>query len=433
MLIDSWPRSLDAWNRSRASLAGGVSTGLRASMKPLPLSFVSGSGSRIRDVDGNDYLDYVLGWGPVILGHGHPGLTEAVQRQIPLGATYGGGHALEYEVAEKVLARIPGTERVLWSNTGSEATQVALRLARAKTGRSRFIKFAGHYHGWSDTMLVGYRPGPDGQLGLGSRGQNPNALDDITLLEWGNLEQAERVLLAADSDIAAVFLEPVLVNSGAISAPPGFLEGLRELCDRTGTVLVFDEVITGFRIGSGGGVTRFGVIPDLVVLAKAIAGGYPMAAVAGRADIIDLVLDGTVHAGTYNGNPVVLAAANATLDALAEPGVYDDFERRGAALAAGIRSSFERAGVLGVVNQVASVVQVLPGVATGTSFNDYLAADQVFYDALIVEMLRRGLFTLPGGRWYISSAHTDADIEHTVAVVDDALTALMAARVRQPA
>ena len=425
MTIASWPASERAWERTKASLGGGVSTGLRASMKPHPLFFQGGSGPRLTDLDGNTYVDYVLGWGPVILGHAHRGLTDAVAAQLPRGATYGSGHLLEAEVAEKVLARIPGAERVLWSNTGTEATQVALRLARATTGRRRFVKFGGHYHGWSDPMLVGYRPGADGTLGLGSQGQSPSVLDDLSLANWGDLETTAEVLRSPGSDIAAVFCEPVLCNSGVLEPPPGFLEGLRELCDATGTVLVFDEVITGFRISSGGAVTRYGVTPDLVVLAKAIAGGFPLAAIAGRADIIERTSNGVVHAGTYNGNPVALAAGGATLDALAAPEVYDDFERRGAALADGMRTTLARHGVPATVKQVGPVVQCIAGVEGALTFDDFMAADQAFYDRLSVQMLRRGVFTLPGGRWYVSTAHTDADIAESVAVLDDALAATL--------
>ncbi|MBC9733996.1 aspartate aminotransferase family protein [Nocardioides marmotae] len=426
MTIAAWPASERAWERTKGSLAGGVSTGLRASMKPHPIFVEGGAGPRLTDLDGNSYLDYVLGWGPVILGHGHPGLTAAVSAQLPLGATYGTGHLLEAEVAEKVLDRIPGMERVLWSNTGTEATQVALRLARGVTGRRRFIKFGGHYHGWSDPMLVGYRPGADGTLGLGSQGQNPSALEDLVLVEWGDLDAVAEVLKAPDSDIAAIFCEPVLCNSGVIEPPEGFLAGLRELCDATGTVLVFDEVITGFRIDRGGAVTRYGVTPDLVTLAKAIAGGYPLAAIAGRASILERTTQGIVHAGTYNGNPVVLAAAGATLDALDEPGVYDAFERQGRALADGIRAGFARHGLAVTVNQVGPVVQCIAGVADARTFTDFIGADQEFYDRLTVQLLRRGVFTLPGGRWYLSTAHTDADVAHTVQVLDDALAATLA-------
>jgi glutamate-1-semialdehyde 2,1-aminomutase len=417
------------WERTKRSLAGGVSTGLRASMKPHPIFFEGGSGPRLTDIDGNSYLDYVLGWGPVILGHGHPGLTAAVAAQLPKGATYGSGHELEASVAEKVIARIPGIERVLWSNTGSEANQVALRLARAATGRSRFIKFRGHYHGWSDTFLLGYRPGPDGALGLGSRGQNPESLEEVTLVDWGDLDQLAAALRAPGAGYAAVFLEPVLVNSGLIEPPAGFLQAVRDLCDETRTILVFDEVITGFRIASGGAVGRYGVRPDLIVLAKAIAGGYPLAAIGGRADLIDQVTAGVVHAGTYNGNPVSLSAAHATLDALAEPGVYEAFERKGTALASGMRESLARNGIPGTVTQVGPVVQLVPLVDRATTFNDFLAADQAFYDLLVVELLRRGVFALPGGRWYLSTAHTDQDIATTIERFDEAAAVVAADRV----
>lgn len=422
--ISSWPKSKAAWNRTSVSLSGGVSTGLRASMKPHPLFFERGDGPYLTDIDGNRYTDYVLGWGPVILGHGHPGLTAAVTERLPMGATYGSGHMLEALAAEAVLSLIPGTERVLWSNTGSEANQVALRLARAYTGRGRFVKFRGHYHGWSDTFLIGYRPDANGELGLSSAGQSPHSLDDAELVDWGDLEALTAVLENEVNDIAAVFLEPVLVNSGVISPPEGFLIAVRELCDRTGTILVFDEVITGFRIARGGAVERFGVIPDLVVLAKAIAAGFPLAAIAGKAKILDQVTSGVVHAGTYNGNPIVLAAAVATLEALGEEGVYEDFERRGGRLAAGLLQAFNAHSIPVTVHQVGPVVQVISAVVEANTFDEFMRADQDLYDRFIVEMLRRNQFLLPGGRWYISTAHSDEDIEATIVAAHESLAAL---------
>ena len=395
-------------------------------MKPHPLFFALGSGPRLTDIDGYSYLDYVLGWGPVILGHGHPAITDAVTQRASLGATFGAGHHLEYEVAERVVSAVPGAERVLWSNTGSEATQVALRLARAATGRQRYIKMAGHYHGWSDTFLIAYRPDAQGRLdSLGSRGQRASVLDDVSLVSFGDLDGVASVLDDPRSDIAAVYVEPVLCNSGVIAPPEGYLAGLRSLCDATNTVLIFDEVITGFRLAYGGAVERFGVVPDLIVYAKAIAGGYPMSAIAGSASIIDQTTAGVVHAGTYNGNPIVLAAAAATLDVLNGDGIYDAFEARGRELAQGLRSSLERHGVIGAVNQVGPVVQVLFGVPELDTFEQFLAGDQDFYDRLTVEMLRRGVFSLPGGRWYISAAHTGQDIATTVGVFDEAMAAVL--------
>ncbi|HEX3812842.1 MAG TPA: aspartate aminotransferase family protein [Mycobacteriales bacterium] len=392
-------------------------------MKPHPLYFERGAGSRLWDVDGNEYLDFVLGWGPLILGHSHPALTEAVGTQLPLGQTFGSGHAAEYEVAEQICAAYPGAERVLWSNTGTEAVQVAPRLARAATGRTAVVKFEGHYHGWSDQLLLGYRPDTDGALtGLGSRGQHPRSPDDILLLRWGDLDRL-REALSGDTDIAAVFTEPALCNSGVIAPPDGLLAELRELCDRAGTMLIFDEVITGFRVAYGGGAARYGVRPDLAVFAKALAGGFPLAAVAGRGELIDQVTAGVVHAGTYNGNPIVLAAAGATLRELARPGVYENFEALGGRLAAGIADAFFRHGRDGVVNQIGPVVQGAPGLTRLDDFAAFLSVDWPDYDRIVVELLRRGIFCLPGGRWYLSTAHTTADIDRAVDAFDEALTA----------
>ncbi|WP_207632156.1 aspartate aminotransferase family protein [Occultella kanbiaonis] len=424
-LIESWPGSAQRWERAKGSLGGGVSTGMRAQMKPHPLYFESGQGAHLRDVDGNTYTDYVLGWGPVIIGHAHPHLVATVTRQLPLGQTFGASHDLEYEIAERVLAAIPGMDRVLWSNTGTEADQTALRLARAATGRRRFVKFEGHYHGWSDAMLLGYRPDANGALDRpASRGQNPSALTDVTILPWNDAAAVRAVLTDPDQDIAAVFTEPVLCNSGVLEPAPGFLAELRAICDETGTLLVFDEVITGFRIAHGGGTERYGVTPDLAVLAKAIAGGFPLAALAGRGDLIDEVTRGVVHAGTYNGNPVVLAAAGATLDVLAEPGTYERFEDLGGTLADGFADAFRAAGRPVVTRNVGPVVQVVPGTSTAETFKDFTTADWDFYDRFTIELLRRGVFSLPGGRWYLSTAHTAADVERTVAAARDALDAL---------
>jgi glutamate-1-semialdehyde 2,1-aminomutase len=426
-LIEDWPESAKAWERAKLSLAGGVSSGLRASMRPFPLSFDHGSGCRLWDLDGNEYLDYVLGWGPVILGHSHPALVDAVASQLTRGQTYGAGHRLEYEVAERVCDRVLGAERVLWTNTGSEANLVALRLARAATGRRRFVKFGGHYHGWTDTMLHGYRPGAGGSLAApASAGQPPASRDDVVLLPWNDLDAVWQVFTERGDDIAAVFAEPVLCNSCVLPPAPGFLDGLRALCDRHGTVLVFDEVITGFRVARGGGAERYGVTPDLTVLAKAIAGGMPLASVAGRASLVEQTTRGVVHAGTYNGNPLVLAAAAAVLDVLDEPSVYDAFESRAAELEAGLRQALARHGVPGSVHHVGPVVQCIPGPGSpgATRFDAFLAADWEWYDALTVELLRRGVFALPGGRWYLSTMHDEEAVRATVDAFDSAVAAV---------
>lgn len=425
--IKEWPGSASRWDRARRSLGGGVSTGLRASMPPHPIYFDHGAGSRLQDVDGNEYVDFVLGWGPVLLGHSNPAVVEAVSAQLHRGQTYGSGHDGEYEVAERVCEIVPGIERVLWSNTGTEAVQVALRLARAATGRSRFIKFQGHYHGWSDPILLAYRPSADGRLDtLGSRGQLPRATEDVEVLPWGDVEKVRDVLKDPGSDIAAVFTEPALCNSGVIPPPPRFLDELREVCDEFGTLLVFDEVITGFRIAYGGGIERYGVRPDLAVFAKAIANGFPLAAVGGRAELIEQTMNGVVHAGTYNGNPIVLAAAAATLEQLGRPDTYGRLETLGIRLTRGLHEAFARHGIAAATNQIGPVVQCAPGIAELGTFAEFLTGNWSLYDTIVVELLRRGVFALPGGRWYVSTAHTGADIDHAIAALDEALGSLSA-------
>lgn len=423
----SWPVSAAWYERAKRSLPGGVSTGLRASMRPHPLFFERGSGSRLFDVDGREYVDYVLGWGPLILGHSHPAIVDAVGAQLRLGQTFGAGHRGEFEVAEQVIEAIPGAEKVLWSNTGSEAAQIALRLARAATGRVRFIKFHGHYHGWSDPMLLGYRPGADGCLdGLTSRGQHPRSLDDVVMVGWNDLDAVAAVLAQPGHDIAAIFTEPVLCNSGVLAPAEGFLAGLRRLCDAHGVALVFDEVITGFRVAYGGAAVRYAVTPDLVVLAKAIAGGLSLSAVTGHAELLDQAADGVVHAGTYNGNPLALAAAGATLSRLAQPGTYQEFETNAAELVTGLRNAFADGGAAAAVHHVGPVVQCIPGVAEADSFGRFMAGDWSWYDTFTVHLLQRGIFVLPGGRWYLSTEHNTDDISTTIHAVGDAVAATVA-------
>ncbi|NEN04962.1 aspartate aminotransferase family protein [Diaminobutyricibacter tongyongensis] len=421
MLVTEWPKSMEAWTRTKRSLAGGVSTGLRAQARPHPIFFSGGAGARLTDLDGNTYLDYVLGWGPNIIGHGHPQLVAAVQGQIEHGATYGSGHEFEYLAAEAVLDAYPAFDRLVWSNSGSEAAQVALRIARGATGRQHFVKFSGHYHGWTDPVLVGYRGGRAGSSSAAeSLGQSENASRDAVVLEWGNLDDLRATLTGRD--IAAVVLEPVLCNSGVIEPPDGYLEGVREICTETGTVLIFDEVITGFRLAFGGAVEKYGVVPDLAVLGKAIAGGLPLSAVVGKSELLDLTQAGVVHAGTYNGNPVVLAGALATLDVLKREGTYERLDALGRRLASGLGDQLTRHGVVGAVNQVGPVVQCALGVPAVRTFTEFMGADTKAYDLLLVELLRRGVFALPGGRWYLSTEHTEHDIDTTIRIFGEVVS-----------
>lgn len=427
-LITEWPNSYAAWQRSRKVLGGGVSTGLRAAMPPHPIHFSSASGATLRDIDGHSYTDYVCAWGPIFLGHCDARVGEAVCRQVQTGVSYGSSHQWEYQVAELLVDLLDGVERVLWSNTGTEAVMSALRLARAATGREKIVKCTGHYHGWQDAVLVNYRgPGADETTARvpGTRGQSAATMASTWVADYGNLDSANQLL---DShEVAALIVEPILMNSGVLRPGDDYLAGLRELCDRTGTVLIFDEVITGVRLGLHGARRWTGVQPDLAVYAKALANGFPVAAVAGRADLIDQVTQGVTHAGTYNGNPVSLSATDATLRALLVDDPYDRVAALTARMVAGFNEAIRSIGVQGTAHAIGSVAQVALGVDRLTSFHDYLSADWGRYDKLLVELLARHQFTLPGGRWYLTAAHTAEQVDQTVAAFESALQAVGAA------
>ncbi|GAA2447505.1 glutamate-1-semialdehyde 2,1-aminomutase [Agromyces soli] len=400
-------------------------------MRPLPLSFDSADGARMTDADGNRYLDYMLAWGPLFLGHGHPAVVAAVGEQLHRAQAFGAGHRLEYETAELLLEITPGAERVLWSNTGSEAVQVALRLARAATGRQRFVKFAGHYHGWQDNVLINYRGADaldDSRPVPTSAGQSAAAMSDARIARWNDLGSLERLLADPANDVGAVILEPVLANSGLIEPAPGFLQSVRELCDRYGQVLIFDEVITGARLALGGAREFYGVIPDLSTMAKGIASGFSLAAVVGRRDILGLALGGVVHAGTYNGSPIALAAAHATLATLRETRPHAHASALAATLATGLASAFARAGLPATAHAVGPIAQLVLGPERPVGVEDYLASDFAAYDDVLEAMAARGSLGLPGGRWYVSAAHTADDIAETVAAAESAAAALAGAR-----
>ena len=297
------PGSLQRHERSSRTLAGGVSSGMRRNAKPYPLFFDHGLGPRVFDVDGNSYLDYGLAWGPLIAGHSHPKVVERVQRQASRALTFGAQHDLEFEISELLNRTIPCADLVCFANSGTEIVQVALRLARAVSGRQKYVKFEGHYHGWSDEALVAYHPSATDTLEHPSpvgAGQLPH--DHVIIAEWNNRRHVEQIFAERASEISAIICEPLLANSGCIPPAPGFLEFLREISSRHSTLLIFDEVITGFRIDLGGAQGRWGVVPDLATYAKAVGGGVPLSVLAGRREFMNLIATGkVVHAGTLNG------------------------------------------------------------------------------------------------------------------------------------
>jgi glutamate-1-semialdehyde 2,1-aminomutase len=406
-----YARSAALYERACRVLAGGVSSEFRKASQPHPLFYARGQGSRIWDVDGNEYLDFTLSQGPLILGHGHPEVLDAVGGASAGGQLFAGQHLAELELSERLQRLIPCAERLRFSLSGSEAVHAALRLARAATGRPKFLRFEGHYHGWLDNVAFGIAG-----LGPWTDGLPDRALDEAVVLPWNDLAAVERTLASRAETVAAVLTEPVMCNSGCIPPRPGFLEGLRDLCDRYGVLLVFDEVITGFRLGLGGAQAHSGVTPDLAVFGKALASGYPISVLAGRERWMRRIADGgVIHAGTMNaGNPCV-AAALATLDVLERENVPAGLGARGRRLMQGLRAAAEGTGRPLLVQGPGPMFHA--GFTDRTEVNDYrdtLAYDKSLYAHFVARMQERGVRLIGRGLWYVSHAHTDEDLDQAV-------------------
>ena len=423
------PGSRERFERAQRVLAGGVSSGLRRSAKPYPLYFSHGKGSRVTDVDGNQYIDYGLAWGPLILGHAPDAVVARVQEQAARGFTFGAQHDLELEVAARLTEIIPCADLVCFANSGTEIVEVALRLARAVTGRPKFLKFEGHYHGWSDQALVSYHPTAEqiaagGPVGAGA-GQLPH--QHVIVVEWNDRAAVEQAFAEHGKEISAVFCEPLLANSGSIPAEPGFLEFLREITTREGALLAFDEVITGFRVDLRGAQGRYGVTPDLATYAKAVGAGAPLSVLAGRQEFMKQIADGRViHAGTLNGNPLSLAAAAAALHELSSHhgDHYHWMHERARRLRQGLESILHATGQAAVTTGDGPVFSVHFLDRAPRTYRDTLPARTDLYAAFALGMLAEGIVLLPDGRWYLSTAHTETDIEMTLAAAQHAARAL---------
>jgi len=399
----------------------------------VPLYFKGGRGSRLIDVDDNEYIDYTLAWGPMILGHLHPALVEAMVEAAQKPHNYGAQHDLEYEVGETIQSLVPCADRTAFTSSGSEGVQLALRLARAKTGRPLILKFEGHYHGWLDSVLWSYKPTAEqceaGRPSPGSGGQTPNAADNLVVARWNSIEAAEEAFAKHKDQIAAVITEPYLCNSGCIPPADGYLQALRELCDREGALLIFDEVITGFRMHIGGAQTQCGVTPDIGTFGKAIAGGPTLSAVCGKAEVFQMLEEGkAAFGGTFNGNPLSLAAARATLGVLSADGgkPLADANQRGLRLRDGIRAIGQKLGVPLQVNGFGCAIALHFTEIEGpmTEYRDTLHNDAAKLRTFLKLALDEGVNILADGRFYTSVVHTDADIEQTLAAVERAMAKL---------
>lgn len=416
-------RSRELYRESAKFLAGGVSSNFRLNERPTPVFFESAAGCRLRSVDGNEYIDYALGMGPAILGHADRTVNSAVAAALDRGQLYAGQHEGELTLARLVCDLVPCAERVRFSLSGSEAIQAALRVARAFTGRRRIIKFEGHYHGWFDNIFSGIRAaetvGPDGGARPETEGQPASALDDLLVIPWNDVEALSRALNDHVGEVAAVIMEPVLCNTCVILPRSGYMESVRKLCSENGAVLIFDEVITGFRVSLGGAQQMLGVTPDLAVFAKAFANGFPGSCLAGRAYIIDLFASGRVmHGGTYNTNLVSTAASIATLRRLAEEdgAIYRQMNEVGDRLMSGMRKAAAAAGVPLLVQGVGTVFHTaFTSAETIVDYRSWLeSSDQSRLAVFIDALLENGVRITRRGTWFLSAAHTTADIDATI-------------------
>jgi glutamate-1-semialdehyde 2,1-aminomutase len=414
--------------RSRTRFPGGVNSPVRAfgGVGGEPFVVARGAGSRIWDVDGNEYLDYVLSWGPLVLGHAPPVVLEAVQRVMQNGTSFGIPTGLELELADAIAERMPHLEMMRFVSSGTEAAMSVARLARAITGRDHLLKFEGCYHGHADSFLVKAGSGV-ATLGLPNSPGVPLSLAELTLTcAYNDLEAVERI--ARSVPLAAILIEPIVGNGGYIEPVPGFLEGLRRIADETGALLVFDEVMTGFRIAFGGARERFGVTPDLTALGKVIGGGLPVAVYGGKREHMERVAPtGPVYqAGTLSGNPLAMAGGLATLGALTRE-VHDGITARTARLVAGLREIAARRGVPFVASHSGSMWGFFFSETPVRNFDEAKASDTALFKRFFHAARERGVYLAPSAfeAAFMSAAHSDADIDLTLSRLDDALGAAL--------
>ena len=426
-------QSHDLFVRARARIPGGVNSPVRAfsGVGGEPLFFERAEGACIFDVDGNRYIDYIGSWGPMICGHAHPHIIEAVQRAVTNGLSFGTPSPGEVTMAERICELVPSLERVRMVNSGTEAAMSALRLARAATGRQRFIKFEGNYHGHADSFLV--KAGSGAQtLGVPTSPGVPPALAELTLnARYNDLDSVRELFEQYPDDIACVAVEPVAGNMNCVPPVPGFLEGLRKLCDQYGAALLFDEVMTGFRVALGGAQALYGVTPDLSCFGKVIGAGMPVGAFGGKYEYMKMISpEGPVYqAGTLSGNPVAMAAGLANLDLITAPGFYEALTANTLRLAEGIRAEAADAGVPMAVSAVGGMFGMFfTELERVDNFDQAAACDLDAFKHFFHAMLDAGVYLAPSAfeAGFVSSAHRDREIDDTIAAAKQAFKVVAA-------
>jgi glutamate-1-semialdehyde 2,1-aminomutase len=426
----NFKRSQELFKEAQRYLPGGVDSPVRAfkAVGGTPPFIVRGQGSKIFDADGNEFIDYVCSWGPLILGHSHPEVINALKQAVERGTTFGASTELEITLAKMISTAMPSIEMIRFVSSGTEATMSALRLARAFTGRDKIIKFAGGYHGHADGLLV---KGGSGLATLSlpdSPGVPASYAQNTLVASYNNAEAVAQLLQHYPKEIAAVIVEPVAANMGVVPPKPGFLDGLRRLTSDYGALLIFDEVITGFRVAYGGAQSIYGITPDLTCLGKVIGGGLPVGAYGGKREIMEMIAPvGPVYqAGTLSGNPLAMTAGIETLEFLSQPGVYERLEKASSQLVEGIAETASSLNLKLNISRFASLLTIFFTDNPALDFESVSEADATLFSKFFQQLLAQGIYWPPSQfeAAILSVAHSDEDIRYTVGAIQKALNYL---------
>ena len=426
-----YTKSEELYKKAKSSIPGGVNSPVRAfkSVKMNPLYIDHSKGSKIYDVDGNEYIDYVCSWGPPILGHSDSRIEKAVVKAVEKGTSFGACTEIEVKFASLITGMYPSIEKIRMVNSGTEATMSAVRLARGYTGKSKIIKFDGCYHGHGDSFLIKAGSGVI-TFGIpGSPGITPETAGNTLIAQYNNIKSVKELIAGNKGEIAALIVEPIMANAGMITPQNDFLKKLRNVTEKEGILLIFDEVITGFRIAPGGAQEYYGITPDLTTLGKIIGGGLPVGAFGGKKEIMDyLAPDGPVYqAGTLSGNPLAMAAGFEAVSVLKEGSVYDKLEKLGARLESGLRNNMEKLSIPYSLSRVGSLLGLAFTDKKVVDLESSMSSDSEFYAAYFKEMLKNGVYLAPSAYEvaFVSAAHSEEDIDRTIEASFKSLKAIM--------